>query len=369
MKRKKILALLPISLILFIMFTGCGKPGGQSNPGNGPGYQGEKPVPVIVEQVTKRDLQEYITITGKLEGITDITLSSQTSGKVIEIYKHLGDWVKKGEEIGRIDNSYYRIKVEQARAYLLSAEAAYESVSIQMDAAESLYSEGRISQTEYSTTKSNFKKAQAALDDAKANVELAEKNYEYSRFVAPVSGYITALNIEIGEMVTQGSPICSIVNSKRLVIKTGISESDITKIEKGQSVEIFYPPTSKKYSGEITGLGIKPINGTANYPIEIELDNPGGELYPGMVIEAKIDSNLYKDVIFTSINNIRDDYDKHFLYVIDEEKRAKKVYVEYGVEVSESVIIKSGLEPGDLLVIEGIDSLNDGRKVEVRTGF
>mgnify|MGYP001214764359 CR=1 FL=1 len=360
--------LLIILALVFIL--GCGNSGDSPKPGPGnPNGNMMKKVPVIVKEIKPETLHRYIYITGKLEGKTDIVLSSETSGKVVEIYKKLGDWVNKGEEIGKIDNIYYKIKVEQAKANLMSAEAAYELASIQMGAADQLYSQGKISQAEYVQATSNLKKSQSAINDAKANLELAEKNFEYSRFISPVSGYITNLNIKIGEMISVGKPICSIVDTKTLLIKTGISESEVSFVKKGQEVLVNYRPLGKTVAGKITGIGIKPINGAGNYPIEIELPNKDGELYPGMVIEAKILSKIYENVIFTSINDLREEYDRYYAFVIIDKDKSKRVEVKLGDKVEENVIILEGLSEGDRLVTEGIENLDDGQVVEIRKGL
>ncbi|MCK4665435.1 efflux RND transporter periplasmic adaptor subunit [Candidatus Dependentiae bacterium] len=366
---KKILSIFLVVGLLAII--GCGnRSGGKPDPTN-PNNQTkqEKPLPVIVKEVQPGTLNQYTRVTGKLEGITDITVSSEVNGKVVEIFKKLGDWVKKGEEIGRIDNSYYKIKLETAKANVLSAEASFEAASVQMTAAENLYGEGRISQSEYANIRSTFKRSQAGLDDAKANLELARLGYDNSRFIAPVSGYITFIPIEVGEMVSTGKPICSIVNSKRLIIKTGISESSITRVKVNQKVTIKHTGFKETFPGVITGIGIKPINGSANYPIEIELANPDGKLYPGMVIEAEILSKVFKDVIYTSINNIKEEYDQYFAYIILDDNTAKKVPVTLGEKIDQNVIITKGLEPGQKLVIEGFDNLSPGKKVEIRKGL
>ena len=360
---------LPWLLLIFIyLLSGCGNSGGnpEQGPGN-PNQQGNvRKAPVIVTKVEPKTLEKYIYITGKLEGKTDIILSSETSGKVVEVYKKLGDWINKGDEIGRIDNTYYRIKVEHAQASLLSAEAAYELAGIQMGTADQLYSQGKISQAEYVQAKSNLKKSHAAVDEAKANLELARKNFDNSKFISPVSGYITNIDIKIGEMISVGKTVCSIVDSSVLVIKTGIGESEVRFVKSGQDAIVNYRPLNRSFPGKITGIGIKPINGAGNYPIEIELQNKDGALYPGMVIEARILSKVYPDVIYASINDLREEYDRYYAFIIDSENRAKRIQVILGEKVEENVIIKDGLKSGDILVIEGIENLDDGQAVEIR---
>ena len=330
--------------------------------------QQDKAFSVMVEKTAPRNLEEYINFTGKLEGITDITLSSQTHGEVVKIYKKLGDWVKKGESIGRIDNASHQNQLDQAKATILAAEATFEVAEMQMKASENLYKEQSISEAEYIQATSSFKYAKAGLDGAKANLENAQQNLDNSQFTAPVSGYIADMNLEVGQTISTGMQVCTIVDSRQLVIKTGIGESGIKYVKKGQQVEISHDSHSETFVGIITGVGIKPVNGATNYPVEIIMGNPGSKLYAGMVIEGRIRSNIHENVIFTSLNNIVQKYDQKFVFII-EDNTARQRKVTIGKKVGENIIITDGIEKGELLVIEGMENLEDGSSVEIRKGL
>ena len=330
--------------------------------------QQDKAISVMVEKVAPQNLEEYINFTGKLEGITDITLSSQTHGEVKEIYKKLGDWVKKGESIGRIDNASHQNQLDQANASLLAAEAALEVAEMQMQASEKLYKEQNISEAEYIMSTSSFKAAKAGFDGAKAILKNVQLNFDNSQFTAPVSGYIADMNLEVGQTIAAGMQVCTIVDSRKLVIKTGIGESGIMYVKKGQQVEIYHDSHPEIFLGTITGTGIKPLNGTTNYPVEIIMDNPDSKLYAGMVIEGRIQSNIHENVIYTSLNNIAQEYDQKYVFII-EDNIAKQRKITIGKKVGENVIITGGIENGELLVIEGMENLEDGSPVEIRKGL
>ncbi len=361
MKYKFLWAIIPV---LAMLFFSCAPRKSQPKQTE---MKKEDAILVMVEEMTARDLDKFIKITGRLEGITDIDLLSQTNGEVVEIFKKLGDWIEKGENIGRIDNSDAKSQLEQAKASLLAAEAALESAEMNLQASEKLFQKDLISESEMLSAKSTYKTALANYNGLSSSLDLAKKKLENSEFTAPVSGFIAELNLEIGEMVSQGMHIASIVNSRKLLIKTGVSESDISYIQKNNPVKIRYE--NNEYSGKIIGKGIRPVRGGNNYPIEILLDNPNLKLYPGMIVEGNIFSRTYKDVLYTSIENLRQKYDQDYLYVINEKNRAERHIVELGEKVANKIIIRSGLEAGDKIAIDGIDSLTDGALVEVKTAF
>lgn len=327
----------------------------------------EKPILVMVQNMQLRNLDKFIKVTGKLAGITDVNLTSETNGKVVEIYKKLGDWVNTGDAIGRIDNYDAKNQLKQAEAALMAGEASLESAAINFESAEKLYEKQMISDSEFLQAKSSLKNAQAGYDGLKVSKEIARKNLENSEFTSPVSGFIAELNLEVGEMVSTGKQIAGIVNSKKLLLKTGISEGDISHVKKGDTVTLIY--NDRQYNGKVKGVGIRPSTGGNNYPIEIELANKNMQLFPGMVVAGRIFSRTFENVLYTSMENLREKYDQQFVYVINDENRAELHIVKLGEKINNNVIIKSGLKPGDKLAIDGIDSLTENALVEIRDGF
>lgn len=347
-----------------LILTSCGRPGGKGKFNK---QTKEEAILVMVQEMQPMDLDKFIKITGKLEGVVDVNLMSETNGKVVEINKNLGDWVDKGDAIGRIDNADAENQLKQTEAALMAAEASLESASISFQSSKELYEKKLISESEFLIAKSTLKNAQAGYDGSLASLEMARKNFENSEFTSPVSGFIAELNLEVGEMVSTGMQIAGIVNSKKLKLKTGISETDIPYVNKHDLATIEY--NGQLFDGKVTGVGIRPKTGGNNYPVEMEFNNSATTLFPGMVVEGKIFSKTFKDILYTSIDNLREKYDQQFVYVINAENRAEHRIVELGDKVSNNVIITSGLEIGDKLVIDGIDSLTENALVEVRSGF
>lgn len=325
----------------------------------------QKAVSVVVEVLKPKNLENYISVTGKLEGETDITMTSETSGKVLKLYKNLGDWVEKGDELGYVDNEDYRIALEQAKVSLEAAQATLEMSNITFEAAQKLYDSGQISKVEFIQYQSENKGAEAGVKGAKVSVESAQKAYNNTRLVAPATGYIAEMFIEEGEVLGPSAPICTIVNTKNLIVKTGVGEIDITKISKGQKVRVTHPSTDEVFSGKITGIGIKPKQGFTSYPVEITIDNKDGKLFAGMVVTANILSKIYENVIYTSFNNLVEEYDKYYVFII-ENNLAKRKEVKFDIKVGEMVIFNNGLNPSEKLVVSGKENLEEGSLVAIR---
>ena len=192
----------------------------------------------MIETLQTRTLDEYVTVSGKLEGSTDLTMASETSGRILQLYKKLGDRVAKGEKIGKVDNEIYQIRLEQAEAAKTSAEAALETAQLNLNTSEALFKTKTISQVEYNDHY-RFQSAKANLDGAKANLESARKAYDNSYLAAPEAGIISNLTVSVGQYINHGIPVAYITDNKTFLIKTGVGESQIGKLKAGQSADIM----------------------------------------------------------------------------------------------------------------------------------
>ena len=359
MKNKNLI----VFLLFIVLFTACKKQSSASGPGSRFGAREET---VIIEVAELRDLNEFIRLTGVLEGKIDINFNSEVSGQIIELFKGLGDNIRKGEAIGRIDNRDFEIQVAQAQAAVLSAEATLLSAESAYNANKRLHEGGRLSEVEYQNSVSIFKNAQAQLQGAKATLEARNRTLQNSQFISPVDGQIVDLPIRVGQTITVGQKVAGIVDLSTLKIRTGVGESAIKTVYRGQSVNITHRSMDEVIIGRVTGVGQKPLANIATYPIEIEINNRDRKLLPGLVVNCEILSFINKNVIYTLTSNVQKEYDTDFVYVVDSENIVHKKVVKLGKQISENIIIESGVNVGDRILTDGHDRVREGSKVIVK---
>lgn len=323
---------------------------------------------VMVETLSLRDIDEHITVSGKLEGITDIVMSSESAGRLLQLYKKLGDNVSMGERIGRIENDVARIRVEQAEASYIAAESGLQNVQQNRDYAESAKARNLISEAEYNAALTAYKSAKAGFDGANAALESAKQAYNNSYLMAPAKGKISFLHVAAGQYIAPGMPIANITDGSTLILKTGVGESQIVKVREGQEADVVYQ--GKSHRGRIRGFGIRPLAGSANYPLEIAV-TPGQDLLSGMVVRAQIKTKTYRNMLYTSLTNVIKEFDKNYLYVLspaehDDAQIANRKEVELGQIIGQYVQILAGAEVGNVIVISGSENLEDGSAVKIR---
>ena len=348
-----------IVITALLLLSACGKKGSKA-----PMPKEKDSQAVMVQELAPGTLEDFVSISGKLEGITDITMSSETSGRILQLYKRLGDRVAKGERIGMVENDIMQIRVEQAEAALASAETSMDNARRNLSYAESSKAKNLISEVEYNTAVAAFKGAKAAYDGAKAAMEAARLAMTNSYLVAPEAGTISNLLVASGQYINPGQAIAKITDAKSLILKTGVGESQIAKLKKGLAAQITYIGSKQVFSGRIRGFGSSPITNTANYAVEIEV--PGnGVLMPGMVVSARILTDRYTNLIYTSIANISKEFGKDYVFIVQNDKAIKRE-VNLGRIIGENVELLSGVAEGDLLVTTGAENLEDGTAVNIR---
>lgn len=357
--RNKIISILLIA-ILFTAF-GCKKPVKRKSESNK-----DELVSVFVQQVQPQSITDYVKLSGRLESASKIDFMSEVSGNIEKIYKNLGDYVVAGDSLGRLKENDFVYKLKQAKFSLKSSELNYEITTNNKEISETLFKENSISFIEYNQSLSNWNNAKASLEMAKSSVETAKRNYENSIFVAPISGYISYLPVSNGQHINMGQQICRIVQLKKMKIKTGVTESDIISLNKNDTVKIYYDKLNLYLEGFISGLGKDLIPGKNSYPIEIIVDNSDKKLLPGMIVEATIKTLNHKKSILLPVDAIQKYFDTNYVYCASNNIAVKKEVIISKV-IDNSVIIKSGLDFGELVIVSGTDELSDGTKLKVQT--
>jgi len=349
---------------LVVLFAGCSKPG---RPGRSSGKV-TKPISVMTEVLTPQSIEDFVTITGTLEGKTEVVMMSEVSGRVKQVNVSLGQWIDEGQSVAELDAPQYQIQLDQARASFLAAKAALEAAELNNQSAQTLYEKQAISQGEYKQTLSNYTSAQAAYQGSQANLEMARNTLESSRFCAPVSGWISYLPIQKGEYLKMNTAMCKIVDDRQMIIHTRVGENEVTSLQPGMSAIIITKASKGMHPAKIAAIGKSPAPGSVLYPLDILVQNPQRELLSGMMVSVQILRDTFDNVLATSVENLRQSYDDHYLYVATPANTAEKRVVTIGEQIDGKVIITSGVKAGEQVISEGLDSISDGAAIEIRAG-
>ncbi len=306
--------------------------------------------PVFIETMTIKPVAklDQITATGNLLSIPGIVVKPEIAGRITKVYFKSGDVVAK-------DALLIEINPDILKAELLSRQADLQVKKLNFDRTSSLYKTKDIS-------KSEFDQAQANYDSAKASVEGTQAKLQQATVKAPFAGKLGLSQVNEGDYVNVGQNIVSLQTVDPLKVDFSIPEVYQSKVAVGQKV-VFktdaYP--QEKFDGTVEALEslINPNNRTLG--VRANVPNNSGKLISGGFVSVSLQFSE-EQVITVPQTSIVYDPDGSYVYKVVGDK-AEKIKIELGAKDSDNVVIKSGLNTGDVVVTAGQVKIYPGAKV------
>jgi len=313
--------------------------------------QERPPVNTVVMELIPTTISNRINLPGSVESWTNLELISKIAGTIEEVLVREGDAVKKDDVIARIESDDYRIALERARAAFKLAKADYERD-------KSVYAKGVIPTAELDARETNMQTAKADLDNA-------ELMFERCTISAPMDGMVRRMDAKIGLYLTVGDPIGSLLQIDKVKAVIGIPESDVTAVRLLDNVEVTIQALEdKKVTGRRYFISSSPETAARLYRLELEIDNPGHEILPGMFVRANIVKQQKDNAVAIPFYSVISRKDQQFVFV-EKDGTVEKRYVQTGIMERWMVEITKGLKVGERIVVEGHRDVEDGRKVKV----
>jgi RND family efflux transporter MFP subunit len=344
-------------LIPLILLSACGKKGNTQNiEKNGNGI-----TRVIVEPVQQEPIVRTIKLSGKAEGIVDIDVLADISGRIISLNKKLGDYVKKGDEIGRIESAQYEFAFKQAESQLIASEAGLRSKEMQLKADSLLYAQESISEQGMLNSYNVYQQSLASYKGAQALYEQSKRTLDRAILKAPASGYVAYLPIKVGENISANTVVYTIVDDSQIIVRTGIGQNYINMVSTNDPVAITCNSANLVVKGRVTSVGRSAKIGDSLYPIEISFKNPG-QMKSGMILNLELEKATTESMYAIKFSVVEQRYDERFVYVADGENASLRKIV-LGDMVGNYVIVTEGLSENDLLIVDSSGKLSDGQPI------
>ncbi|QXM05635.1 efflux RND transporter periplasmic adaptor subunit [Crassaminicella indica] len=367
---RKIILLFTAILFVTIVFTGCGKKQIVA-------AKEEKLVNVQTTKVEKNSLILKTTLSGKIKPIEESSVVPKVPGKVINVYVEIGDKVQKGDVLFELDPTDLSNAVKQAEAAYNASLANLKLKEEQIANAKknyernkALYEQGVISQQIFEQSQLQASDAQlnmvkAQVEQSKVALENAKSQLSNCTITAPISGFVTSVDISKGEMASNGMPAITIANLDTVLIETNISEHLINKVHKGDSVNILVKSASKEpLKGKIFALSPAPTKNGLTYPMKITLENKDNLVKAGMFAEISIVSDKKENIITIPSDSVVVKEGKEVVFVITN-NQAQMREVSLGLDNGKEVEVLDGLNVGDVIVTKGQNYLDEGNKVKI----
>lgn len=310
------------------------------------------------------------TITGR----SDVSIMPQTSGQLMTVCVAPGQKVKKGDKLFIIDNRKAGQILTAARADLAAAEAQCSSALLEYESNKNLYEKKIVSEYMLNTSRNDYNRALAAVEQAKAAVANAKLNLEFCTITSPVNGVVGDIVNNPGDQVSEMTLLTVISGNTEMKASFSIAETLLKElVEESGSLEslvanlpeaslILKDGTEYPHKGRVQNISGVVDKATGSLTLEAFFPNPDGFLFSGIQGNVRIVSS-YEDILIAPVSSLVRVQDKAFVYKV-KDNCAESAIVEFAeVGNGKDVALLGGVSAGDVIVAKGAVNVYDGQQV------
>ncbi|WP_118194649.1 efflux RND transporter periplasmic adaptor subunit [Albibacterium indicum] len=352
------------------LITSCG------NSQQGGGQQAAPPpMPVTTYTVEKAAVTVPDNYPGVVVPLQEVELRGEVGGYITGIFVKDGQKVSKGQRLYEIDRTNYQAAFNSAKANLEVAKANLARTEKDAERYTNLAKKEAIAQQRVDYALTDLANAKSQVAAAQASLTSAEANYRKSVIVSPLNGTIGISQVKLGALVTPGSTLLNTVSTNDpIAVDIAVNQRDLSRFMEMQknpsttvSDSIFsIEQNGNRYSmnGKIEAIdrAVDPSTGTIT--VRISFPNPNGTLVAGMTCNVTVLNKSPEPQLVIPHKAVSEQLGKYSVYVVGDSSKVNQQIVEVGSEVGGMIVIKGGLQEGDVIVSDGIMKLRPGAVVQ-----
>lgn len=313
-------------------------------------------ISVNVKTISYEKIKSEYVANGTFQPWQELTFPSEVSGKVVRVLVEEGQLVKTGQNLAIV-----RADVESIS--LNTAEAAYQNALKNYQRLESALRTGGVTQQQVDGAQLELKNAEAQRDQAR--IQVGDNTIKSS-----INGVVNQRFIEPGSFVSPGTPMFEIVNVSQLKLRVEVDEQHVVNYEPGDSIKIrasVHP--DKEFTGVIKFIASK-ATAALNFPLEIRVDNAGGEklkagMYGTAIFSSGSDEKKEQSILVVPRKAFVGGLNNTQVFVLDGDQKAYLKKISIGRNFGDQIEVLAGLEKGDQVVTGGQINLTDGALVRI----
>lgn len=358
---------LAVSLVTTAVGCGGAEAPAAAGPG-GPGGRGPTSFPVEVQPVRSQKVEYTVNAVGSVEAFEQIEVTSRVAGAVERVRFVEGQSVRKGDVLVEIEPERYRLTVQSAQANYEKAQASLNEAQAGLRRREqaSANNPGLIPAEEVETWRTRTRTAAAQVAEARAALEQAKLSLRDAFVSAPAGGIIQTRTVQTGQYVQPGTVLATLVRRDPLLIRFQVPEQESARIRRGMTVRFTVTEAASDLTARITHVAESASTSSRMVVVTATVDDPRrGSLKPGAFARVTIPIGTATAAPVVPQTAIRPS-EKGFLAFVVENETAKERVLQLGMRTpAGDVEVRSGLSPGELLVVRGAEALQDGAAVKV----
>lgn len=356
-------------VVLGAVVTSCGKTAQAPPPA-------PAPVAVSVYKVTSKPVKGLDTYPATVVALNEIELRPQVSGYITQIFVQDGQQVTRGQKLYQIDQNKYLAARNQSAASLASAKANLARIKKDVDRYERLDQNEAIAKQVLDNAKAELLAAEAQVQAAEAQVAAAETDLGYSQITAPFDGRIGISQVRLGTQVSPGQPLLNTLSSTDPVqIDFVINEKEIPRyyklVNSPDAPDSLFTlklsdGSSYPYPGKLATVDRAVGRQTGTLNIRVEFPNPDRMLVPGMTGTLQVLNADHGDQLVIPYKAVTEQMGEYFVYLLGQDSTVTQQTVKLGTVFGTEVAVREGLQSGQTIVVDGLQKLRQGSKVQIQ---
>ncbi|WP_244642052.1 efflux RND transporter periplasmic adaptor subunit [Chelatococcus reniformis] len=351
-------------------------------------YVPPPPATVTIAQPVQKPVTVYAEFTGNTAAVNAVDLEARVQGFLVSINYKDGQPVKKGQLLFGIEKDQYQAQLDLQKAELASAQAKQTNAQLEYNRQAQLGRQDFASQKAVDDAKTNLDAAVAQVAADKANVQVATINLGYTAVTAPFDGVVTRHLVDVGALVGYSGPtkLATIVQINPIYVyfnvseqqvltlregfaKQGISLKELRENNKSMEVEIaLQTETEFKHKGKIDYIAPQIDPNTGTLQIRGIFDNPNFELLPGLFVRVRVPVNKLPNALLVDDAAIGSNQVGSYVMVVNKDNIVEQRQIKPGQLDGQLRVISDGLQPGDQVVVGGVQRAIPGNKVAPQQG-
>ncbi|KAE8759526.1 MdtA/MuxA family multidrug efflux RND transporter periplasmic adaptor subunit [Paraburkholderia madseniana] len=350
-----------------------GASGGRPGRG-GPGGLANMAQPVHVATAAQGEMPVVLTALGTVTPLANVTVLPQLSGVLQDVYFKEGQMVKKGDVLAQIDPRPYQISLENAQGTLARDQALLQTARLDLKRYQTLLSQDSIASQQVDTQASLVRQYEGTVKSDQANVDTFKLDLVYARITAPVSGRVGLRQVDPGNYVTPSltNGIVVITQLQPISVIFTTSEDNLQQIiqqtQTGAKLSVTAYDRSNTTSlegGSLETLDNQIDTTTGTVKLRATFQNDKNRLFPNQFVNTRLLVDTIKDAVIVPTPAVLNGSMGQFVYVVKPDNTVTVRAVKVGPVDGERTSIKSGLQVGERVVIDGSDRLKEGAKITI----
>jgi membrane fusion protein, multidrug efflux system len=341
----------------------------------GKGGNEGRAVPVVAAVARKADMPVYLDALGSVTAFNTVTVRTRVDGQVDKVAYQEGQLVKEGDLLVQIDPRPFQVQLEQAEAQLAHDQALLANANLDMERYRVLLAQQAIPKQQFDTQDATVKQYDATIKTDRATIDAARLNLVYAHITAQLTGRIGLRLVDQGNMVhaTDATGLAVITQLQPIAVIFNVAEDHLPEVTKrvaaGETLQVFaYDRDSKTKlaTGTLLTIDNQIDQTTGTVKFKGVFENKDLSLFPNQFVNARLllETKHGSTVIPTAAVQRKEQL--AFVYVVKDDNTVEVRNITTGTVEADEMQVESGLEPGEKVVIDGIDKLQQGSKVNAR---